>query len=290
MAYIIDECKMKIENIREKWGISVNASYDEVIKAGKNFWKDLGYTKSFILFKNIGKLKPIEYYELISLFGAPWSREKYFYSQEGGYDIEPGKAISRFSNIISPRLGEKPMPWHADIPNHGDDSFPWRSLYLTQNPNPQGGLTTWLNLQLDIINPNTDELDVYSNIRVLNQSWYREGEEINLQPFIKTHPITGVKSLRANYFIHGDNEKDKPWIKESYLKDKKIPPYELLGPIYKKLSLREDLTYTHSWDRYDLIIYDNWNFIHRRSHLELKSGEERLFLRANIAHELSKNT
>jgi len=281
---------MNIENIREKWGTSIRASYDEIIDAGPVFWKELGYKRSFILFKDLGRLPPIQYYNIISLFGRPWSKEEYFYSQEGGYNIEPGKALSIFSNIISPRLGENPMPWHSDIPNHGEGSFPWRSLYLTKNPNPKAGLTTWLNLELDIIEPDEDDFNLYSNIEILNQSWYRKDEEINLQSFIKTHPITGKKSLRANYFVHGNNIDDKPWIKETYLKGVKIEPYELLGPIYKKLSIREDLTYTHTWDLYDLIIYDNWNFVHRRSHLQLKSGEERSFLRANIAHDTSTNT
>lgn len=276
---------MNIENIKPDWGLFVHASYDEVMSKPQTFWKELAYANDLIFIRGFGDISEEQFFNFIEMFGSPWPASEYIYSQEDPYLINPIKCISKFSNKIALRLGNSKMPWHSDIPNHGDRSFPWRSLYIKNNPNPKDGLTSWMNIRLDLINPSADELDLYSRIKIENQSWYRTGEEIVLNDFIKTHPITHKKSLRANYFFNYNSPTERPWIKRTFLDGVEKEPYDLLGPIYKRLQQREDLVYTHEWQLYDIVIYDNWNFLHRRTYLNLDKNQERLFFRANIHHE-----
>lgn len=275
---------MEIKPIHEKWGSFIHASYEEVMNIDPDYWIDLGYERDLLIFRGLNQISELDFFNFISIFGNPWNNEQYDYSNEYSCEVSPGKYISKFSNFIAKRLNTRHMPWHADIPNKGEESFPWRCLYIVKNPNPDSGITQFLNLRLDLIQPTQEELDLYAKIKVLNQSWYRKDEDLVVQNYIKTHPITGLKSLRSNYFINYKSADPMAWIRESYLDDKKVEPYDLIGPIHKKLQSREDLVYTHKWQDYDLILYDNWNFIHRRTHLNLKPKEERLFFRANISH------
>lgn len=276
---------MKIKNIRKKWGIIVECSINEALEQDNDFWKNLGYQKDLILFKGLGNITDGQYYELMTKFGIPWNKEEYTHSNEIVHecDFNGSKGyFTKFSNKLS-KLGSVEMPWHVDIPNFEGKSFPWRCLYNVKNPNPLGGLTSWLNLRLDIIDPTDDELDFYSKITVVNQSWYGKINETIEHSYIKNHPITGVKSLRSNYFV---SNKSSPyaWIKEVKVNGIKKDNYEILGKIHKKLSLNKDLIYTHKWNIYDLIIYDNWNLMHRRTGLNISNSDERLFLRTNIHH------
>jgi len=276
---------VRIDKINDRWGSIVHGSYDDIINMNLS---ELGYQRDMIVFRGLGKITELQYYKLLEKFGEPWDKQKYQYSTENWIPVDyEGKEvfISKFSNKTATRLGGAPMPWHVDIPNHGEESFPWRCLYMINNPNPEAGLTTWMNLRLDNIQPAEEELEYYQNIEVLNQSWYRYGEELNKNSLIKKHPVTGVESLRLNYFVDKKNPfTSLAWIKKTYVNGSEFDNMEVIGSILKRLSQREDLTYTHSWQNYDLIMYDNWNLIHRRTSCKLKSDEERLFLRANVKH------
>ena len=277
---------MEITNIHPTWGTIVNSSIEELLDQDDSFWRELGYKRDMIVFRGQGKISDTQYYHLISKFGRPWSPEEYKHSNESLYhfdDTDLSLCFTKFSNKLS-NLGNVKMPWHVDIPNWGEKSFPWRSLYIVNNPNPTGGITSWLNLRLSAIQPTEEDLELYKRMKVLNQSWYGRTEEgYNLFEYIKRHPITGVESLRSNYFVSHDSS-PHAWIKQVLLDGNPIDNYELLGSIHSKLSAREDLVYKHKWQDYDIIIYDNWNLMHRRSSLNLNASNERLFLRANIHH------
>ncbi len=277
---------MKFVSLKPKWGIIAETSIDEALSQDTGFWRNLGYKHDLILFKGLNKISKSQYYRLISNFGRPWTSEEYKYSKEVVNTFnEDGitGCLSQFSNKNS-RLGNIEMPWHADIPNSGDASFPWRSLYIVQNPNPNGGLTSWLNITLDAIEPADEELELYRKISVQNQSWLQvNGTEFVTQPYIKIDPITQKKSLRSNYFVSADMGKTA-WIKNTYIDGVEVDNMKTLGPIHKALSSRNDLIYTHQWELYDLIIYNNHSFMHRRTALALGETEEREFIRANIHH------
>lgn len=266
--------------IRPRWGIQLFDTYDEAMARDL---RSLAYEWDMIVFKNLGALSPLQYFHLMEKFGRPWTAQEYRDSGEHPFEFDGG-VLSTFSNETAKRLGTREMPWHVDIPNSGAASFPWRALYNVKNPNPEGGLTTWMNIRLDNIQPAPEELELYQRLKVLNQSWLRlKGAEFNLHDFIKTHPVTGVQSLRSNYFV-APGWAETAWIKETYLDGEKVDNLATLGPIYKRLSEREDLVYTHKWNVHDLIVYDNHSFMHRRTALDLQAGEVREFIRANAHH------
>jgi len=278
---------MKITNINKLWGSMVECTIDEALSCSVQFWKELGYSRDLILIRGLGKISDADHYALVSKFGTPWSADDYKHSNEVIYEFElNGLTVctTKFSNKLS-KLGGVKMPWHVDIPNFNNKSFPWRSLYNIENPNPLGGLTSWVNVRLDHINPTKEDIEYYNRLSVLNQSWHGSADSslTNLQRYVKKHIITDVESLRSNYFISKDSS-PKAWIKEVYLDDIKVDNMQTLGPIHKYLSSTPGLTYTHSWEQYDFIIYDNWNLMHRRTNLNITNGGERLFFRTNIHH------
>lgn len=278
---------MIIENLKNKWGSVIHGTKDEVLNLDPQQIRQLGYEKDLIIFKGLGELSKGELYKITSYFGTPWSIDEYAHSREPVKQFlldDKIVGISEFSNTKS-KLGEVEMPWHVDIPNWGEKSFPWRALYMVNNPNPDGGLTTWANLRLENLNPTKEDLDLYERMSVLNQSWHNgEDKFLVKQPYIKKHLVTGVESLRTNYFRSEDSS-PQAWIKQVYIDDIPRDNKEVLGPIHLKISKDPELNYTHRWDTYDLIIYDNWNLMHRRTHLGIDSTEERLFYRLNIHHD-----
>lgn len=283
---------MEITNIKPQWGISINASIKQLLSTDVDFLRNLGYQKHLILFKGLGKISEQDIYRLISRFGRPWKKSDYDYSTETAFDIdavdEKFGSLSKFSN--TGRLKDIAMPWHADIPIWKGMEFPWRCLYNIRNDNPSStaGVTRWMSVMLDHINPSTEELEYYSKIKVLNQSWHGHKNEEYLNNFIKEDPITSKKSLRANYFI-APGWGDKAWIKETYIDDVKVNNLETLGKIYKSFSVRDELVYKHQWDKFDCIIYNNWSFMHNRTALGLLQDQDRVFIRANIAHLSNKD-
>lgn len=278
---------MQISNIHDTWGTIVEVhGVDEVLKQPQDFWRSLGYDRDLIVFRGLGEISHSQYHELLTMFGTPWNAHEYRQTTEFPITFEQNGqelALSVFSNLTASRIGTSAMPWHADIPNNGDQSFPWRSLYIVQNPNPESGITEFMNVRLDRVNPSSEDLAFFNSIELGVQSWYVGGERDERQPFIKTHPVTGVESLRLNYYVNGPGTKTA-WIKETFLNGENANNHELLSNIYDNLQKRSDLLYHHKWQTYDLVIYDNWSFVHRRTKVDIQPGQVREFIRANIHH------
>jgi alpha-ketoglutarate-dependent taurine dioxygenase len=277
---------MKITNINPGWGTIIECSKDQILAHDPTFFKELGYNRDLVILRGLGKLTLEEHYKILSYFAQPWNAEDYLHSNEVVINFDYNNApvcISRFSNKNS-RLGSVKMPWHVDIGNYGDKSFPWRALYNLKNPNPEGGITSWLNLRLDLINPLPDKLEYYKNIEVVNQSWHTgDAAFLTRNPYIKTHPITGKDSLRSNYFV-APGWSPHAWIKETYLQGQLVDNLTVLGAIHSELSARPELVYNHQWELNDIIIYDNWNLMHKRTQLDISDDQERLFWRTNLYH------
>lgn len=282
---------MKITNINPGWGSIVEIAKEELLECHPDDIKQLGYSRDLILFRGLGLLSYQELYKIMTYFGNPWTYEEYTHSREYPikFDYNGNIAcITKFSNVISKKLVNVKMPWHVDIPNWGSKSFPWRSLYNLKNPNPTGGITSWVNMRLELITPTEEELAYYNTITVLNQSWQQQSDEfLTMHPYIKKHIVTGVESLRSNYFV-SDGWSPHAWIKQVFVNNKSADNLEILGKIHKKISSIPDLVYDHTWKQYDLIVYDNWNLMHKRTQLDLTDGEERLFCRTNIHHVINK--
>ena len=114
----------------------------------------------------------------------------------------------------------------------------------------------------------------------------RPGTEFREFNLIKTHPVTGRNSLRLNYFNDA-----KAGIKNGYIHSLKIDgetidPGDLYREFFGVLESKPNLQYVHKWGDNDIVIYDNWTFVHNRTALSFSddSGLERIFLRCNIDH------
>lgn len=279
---------MIINKLQEEWGAVVNITPEEFFEKSLNFWRDLIYQKKIIVFKKMNFDKN-QYLEFCLRFGKPWMKEEYEYSHERSEEIQTDRGIfyiSPFSNIISKRLVNREMPWHADIPNRSFSPFPFRSLWITKNPRPKwSGHTSWLNLELGMKHLSKDLMDLAERITVVQQSWYTPGTDIKEFPLIKIHPITGEKSLRVNYFVEPEKERSEDaWIIGVKIDNELQKDCNLIKEYLEYLSKEQSLVYTHVWDTFDIIIYDNWSFVHKRSQVLAGPTEERHFYRVNINH------
>ena len=277
---------MKIENIHDTWGIIITLnSPEEFFEYSPDYWRELAYNKKLIFFKKVNFTKA-QYAEFGLRFGAPWVAESYEYSREGA-EIVPD-AVG--NNIISPisnsskRLGMTDMPWHADIPNRQYKPFPFRSLWIVDNPLPEvSGKTSWLNLE-DAINYLPQSMkDMLPRISVIQQSWYEPGTDIQEFSFVKTHPITGKDSLRLNYFNWLSRKEG--WITGVKVDGKLQPDCAIIRNWLYFLQSIPELVYQHTWDTNDIAIYDNWPFVHSRTQLQFDTETQtRKFYRINIDH------
>ena len=78
------------------------------------------------------------------------------------------------------------------------------------------------------------------------------------------------------------------WIKNVIVDGQLLDPRETLLPYYNFLLSKPELLYTHKWETYDIIVYDNWSFVHSRTPLIFDSALERLMYRTNIDHVVKK--
>jgi len=276
---------MKIENIHDDWGSIIYLdSPQEFFNYSADYWRNLMYERKLIFFKKV-KFTTSEYVEFSTYFGNPWTSDDYKYSREVIEEVETkhgNMAVSPFSNNNSRLIDDREMPWHADIPNR---SFkPFRSLWITANPNPEiSGKTSWLNLEkgMDFLTP--EMKDMIPVIKVIQQSWYDMGKDIQEFPLLKIHPITGKESLRLNYYNWGG-------LKNAWIMDVKIDNVSqthclLVRQWLQHLEKFKELTYQHTWDLYDIAIYDNWPLLHSRTALKFTEEQPlRHFYRINIDH------
>ncbi len=278
---------MKEIQIHQSWGTIVEFENPlDFFKQDFMFWRKMIYDRKLIVFKRMNFSKQ-DYVKLCSHFGMMWSARDYQYSVEAVemVDLKDRKvAVSPMSNKISPKLGLKHMPWHSDIPNRRIKPFPHRTLWMVSNPNPESGLTTWLNLEEGLDRLPKDLKAQIPDIKIIQQSWYQEGTDVQEFDFIKTHPITGKQSLRLNFYCVPEENITDAWIKKVKFREEILDPKTILSPYYKFLETQKDLLYTHKWDDYDIVIYDNWPFVHERSRLEFDPSLERKFYRTNIDH------
>lgn len=284
---------MKIKTIHQAWGAQIEFdSPADFFNKDTAYWRSLMYNRSLLLFKNMNFTKT-DYAKFCATFGNMWKTADYDYSKEATEEIDVDgvtMTLAPMSNKISPvnapRLKSQPLPWHADIPHRFVNPFPMRSLWMVNNPDPESGLTGWMNLDLDLLSLPTRLKDIAIKLRVVQQSWMRPGTEFREFNFIKTHPVTGRHSLRLNYFNDA-----KAGIKNGYIHSLKIDgetidPGDLYREFFSVLESKPNLQYVHKWGDKDIIIYDNWTFVHNRTALSFSddSGLERIFLRCNIDH------
>lgn len=291
---------MKIENIYETWGTVVTFNDPmEFFSKEKGFWRTLSYDRKLVVFKKMN-FGLSNYGRLGYHLGLPWTKEDYKYSHEAPIEVTENNktfVITKFSNLSVAKTGHRAislmeMPWHADIPNRSYNPFPWRTLYMGNNPNTEdSGKTQWLNIQESIEYLSKELRELIPRITVQQQSWYDGGmSDVAVHDFIKTHPITGKKSLRLNYYVGypGVKNSTNAWIRHVYVDGVQQPDNKLIQQYIDELLTKPNTLYRHTWDQWDIALYDNYPFIHGRTELkvQLETGQqmERLLYRMNIDH------
>lgn len=278
---------MIIKPINNLWGSTVEITKDEFFEQDLNFWRNYIYERKILIFKKMEFTKE-EYVRFAKRFGSLWDKENYRYSNEAAelvYVDGQINYISPFSNIISKKLVNQAMPWHSDIPNRSFKPFPFRSLWITKNPNPLfSGKTSWMNLELAMNYLTEEELILAQNSSVLQQSWYEPGTDLKELPMIKTHPITGNQSLRLNFYNDPDLNRTNAWITGIKCNGQLQDNCYIIRDLLTKLEKIPDLVYEHTWDTFDIALYDNWTFVHKRTTLHTGQTGERHFYRINIDH------
>jgi len=281
---------MQISPIKQSYGSIIEFDNPmDFFNQDPVFWKNMLYNKNILIFKKMN-FNIADYGRFGTAFGYPWKEEYYKYSNEATEIITDGSAeyaLSTFSNSIKAdtRIRNSEMPWHADIPNHQIYPFPHRTLWIVKNPNPTiSGKTRWLNIEVGIEYLNESLKDLADRMSVLQQSWYKPGTDTHMYDFIKIHPITGRKSLRLNFYVKPGNE--DAWILKTYIDGIEQPDNSLIQLFIDHLLQYDELLYEHTWDDYDIAIYDNYAFIHGRSKLVFtdENNSERKFYRMNINH------
>lgn len=276
-----------ISNIHSSWGSNVEFENPlDFFKTDPDEWRKLIYERKLIVFKNMNFTKS-DYVKFLINFGKPWTSDDYKYSNEATEQVTVSNqqyTVSPISNHISKRLGRGEMAWHSDIPNRSFKPFPLRSLWMVNNPDPNSGLTTWMNIEDGIDRLPENLKSIIPDIVIQQQSWYKENTDVDEYSFIKTHPITGKGSLRLNYFCDPEKKITDAWIKSVKVNGVSQEPKPVLGPYLKFFESQNDLLYTHKWGMYDIVIYDNWPFVHNRTKLEILPEQERKFYRANVDH------
>jgi len=241
----------------------------------------------------------LEYWHFLALWGEPWHKDEYYKSLEqwlSVYDPKEQRHVDRYitlmsnfisvtrpGNITRPGLNDFAMPWHADIANRMSGiSFPHRCIYMKTVPNPAAGFTYWLNMELAYPEVHPRLRARWESKTVVQQSWHRPGYDIVHVSTMKQHPITGRWSPRCNY--HGTKDS---WIIDILDSNGNSYGTGIVEELMEAMAEIKDCVYEMRWQSNDIVLYDNWPFVHRRSSPQLKKGEERLMWRGNIDHDLS---
>jgi alpha-ketoglutarate-dependent taurine dioxygenase len=278
---------MHITNIHESWGSIITFSDPlDFFDISPDYWRKMIYDRKLLIFKKMNfDLK--DYVKFCLHYGELWEEEEYKFNKEEVEKVEINSnqyCVSPFSNKIS-RLGMREMPWHADIanPRLEKQNFCLRTLWITKNPNSENsGFTTWLDIEDSIKYLTKNELDLLSRVKVMQQSWLYPNSLIGEYQIFKKHPITGKLSLRLNW--HNDEQTKNAYITGVKIDDKLQADCGLIKHYLNHFQKFSDTLYTHAWDTFDIALYDNWSFVHKRSILNFNPDLERHFYRTNINH------
>jgi len=273
--------------IHKDWGsiIEFNSPYD-FFKYDILYWRNFLYQRKMIIFKKMN-FDISSYVTFCIHYGELWDHHEYVFNKEKTVKVtvnDKDYCISSFSNKVSV-IGMKDMPWHADIanPRFKNQEFCIRTLWITDNPNPSNsGHTTWLNIEDTMSSLTQEQIEEINNTRVLQQSWLYPTTLVNEYDMIKTHPITKKNSLRLNWF--NDHKTLNAYITGVKLHNVLQPDCDIIDKYIKYIETLDSSTYTHTWDTYDIAIYDNWSFVHKRSKLNFDDHLVRHFYRSNINH------
>ena len=169
--------------------------------------------------------------------------------------------------------GARDMKYHADMAHVGENSFPARSLYMVRSAVNRSGETSWLNLEVAWAQFTREEREQFQNYFVVQQDMYKPGTNLIRYPFLKANPKSGKFSPRVNcYTTPGKNQ--VAWVHHIEQDDTPLSDTgAFIESVYRLCESKNNTVYSHTWNDGDMIIYDNWNSVHKRTEVKLQPGE-----------------
>jgi len=277
---------MQTRNIYADWGTEVTDMQD-LFEQDPQELRHLLYDRKMLVF-HAPNWSKIEYWYFLSLWGEPWTGKDYIKSTEKWEAVRDPKDnsvkfITSMSNKLSKRLVDYEMPWHADIANRidGGINLPHRSIYMKTVPNPEAGFTYWLDMEVAYPEIHPKLRERWEKRTVIQQNWHHPGRDVLPWSPMKQHPITGRLSPRVNY--HGIVDS---WILDTKHEGEVSMGTGIVEELMEAMAEVPGCVYEHHWTPNDIVLYDNWPFVHRRGELGLKEGDERMMWRANVDHDI----
>ena len=274
---------MQTQNIHNSWGTEYIASYDEIMTGDSQEWRDQLVNRGFLIFKGLGpELTDQQFHDIIKKFGTLWTLDDYTRAH-GSFDPTINKTTletpTSYFKTTNNRWKNTEMNYHSDMAHVGEKSFPARALYMVRTAYNNSGKTTWLNLELAYKHFTNEEKQMYADVKVFQHDLYQPGTRIEEFPFLKTNPFTGKISPRINCYGTGHT-----WIHHVTKAGKEIVDIkDFIESIYRLCESKPNTMYTHIWENGDLLIYDNWNSVHRRDVVSLQPDEpDRLLKRVSF--------
>jgi len=214
------------------------------------------------------EISPRQYIAFCGYFGKVWRTDDEM-KLEAHFQFQDYPELVKVSNHHGV-LGPMELEYHADGSHHPSKSYPTRGLFAWSIPKSCAGSTTWLDMtQAYALLPETWRQRI-ANLKARHIPRYStgwEGEEV-FHPLVRVHPISGIPSLSVDTYFTRYIEGLAP-----------AEGQELLAELltFAKTHAR---SYTHSWSRHDIVVFDNNNTVHRRD--RVLGAEERLLLRTTL--------
>jgi len=266
--------------LKPNFGIMIEGASQDIINMPDDEFRSLFYKNKLLIIRG-SQPKIDDFYHICSKIGRTMTLEEYAEGRDAAAPaIVDGKAIyySVFSNKTT-GIGTGPMLWHKDNCNRGSISYPVRSLLMVNCPNTNAGFTQFLDTDTAWSRLDQSLRDKWLSCKVEQHSWYVPGTELEVFPSMKQHPVTGAILPRLNSCGNDG------WISDLLDENNNRLGCQLALDITKAMEKIEDAVYTHKWQVGDIIMFDNYYFLHTRTALEIEPHQERLMWRINSLHD-----
>jgi alpha-ketoglutarate-dependent taurine dioxygenase len=254
---------MKLEPIFPEWGNTLHVeSLSEVLALDDQYVTDLVVNRDLLVVRGCGAdLTDHDLVTFTSKFGHVWDQKEHdkWYIAPKDSPVDPETHVDYFK-------GKMAMPWHADMPHVENDSYPGRMLYMKKNTTDQSGNTTWLHLEQAWSQLTDDERNSYNSYEFVFHDYYRPNTRMEKFPFLKTNPKTNKVSPRINCYY--GTQFIYAWIHHVELNNVRLNDNELdkfMIDTYQKLEQQRNVIYDHTWKEGDIVIYNNWSSVHKRT-------------------------
>ena len=142
--------------------------------------------------------------------------------------------------------------WHSDprVPGERDEIGMLLAIDASHNVAP----TQWLDLRAAFASMSRLQQEYLSTLIGIHRNTHSDVHEIQEfhRPLVSRHPVTGELSLD----IHENTLWDIRGVD-------KIEGQKIIDDLIEQVAIPEYI-YTHTWDRNDVVIWDNLSLVHRR--------------------------